>query len=84
MTALDWWIREKCCVLFPGKIWIKSKYSKARIDLALLAAGLSEKVGMMWRALSISRARSGACVREASAKGIDRLLQAYIMDETAG
>lgn len=46
------------------------------MDLALFAAGLSEKVGMMWRAFSISRARSGACVREAIAKGIDRFLQA--------
>lgn len=40
------------------------------------AAGLSEKVGMICRDLSMSRARSGAWVRDARASGIERCLQA--------
>lgn len=49
-----------------------------------LVAGLSEKVGMMCKALSMSRARSGACVREARARGIERALQANRIEDTAG
>lgn len=50
----------------------------------LLAAGLSVKVGIMCRALRRSRARSGAQVRDARARGMERVLQAWIMEETAG
>lgn len=41
-----------------------------------LEARLSENEGMICSALSMSRARSGAEVREASANGIEWFLQA--------
>lgn len=64
---------------------MKSKQSRTRIDLIFfLTAVLFEKVGVMCKALSISRARFGVCVLETRAMGIERLTQALIIEETSG
>lgn len=54
------------------------------MDLVLAAAGLSENDGITWRAFSMSRASSGAWVREARPIGMERERHAKRIEDTAG